>query len=108
MDHLLKAKGDTAQLQRDAAAYGITLEAHHLESERYRLWADLWPAVNVFQRCQTQWRSGPTGLLGLDYGAVFQMAPLLGVELDGRMMEDVQAMELHARDQLNRRLQRRT
>jgi hypothetical protein len=36
------------------------------------------------------------------------MAPLLGVELDGRMMEDVQAMELHARDQLNRRLQRRS
>jgi len=107
VDHLIRSKGDTAQLQQDAAAYGVILQAHHLQPEHYRLWADLWPAVNLFQRCQTQWRSGPAGLIGLDYPAVFQMAPLLGIPLDAAMMDDVQTMEVHARDLLNRQLRRK-
>ncbi|MFZ9959313.1 MAG: DUF1799 domain-containing protein [Candidatus Limnocylindrus sp.] len=106
MDHLFRSKGDTAQLQRDAEVYGVILQSHHLQPEHFCLWADLWPVVNLFMKCLTQWRSGPSGVLGLDYGAVFLMAPLLGTSLDAAMMDDMQTMEIHARDLLNRQLRR--
>lgn len=107
MDHLFRSKGDTAQLQRDAEAYGVILQGHHLQPEHFYLWADLWPVVNLFMRCLTQWRTGPAGVVGLDYGAVFQMAPLLATPLDAAMMDDMQTMEIHARDLLNRQLRRK-
>lgn len=103
MDHLLQSKGDTAQLQEDAARYGIVLEPHHLAPAEYGLWAELWPVVHLFMRCMTQWRTGPGGLVGLDYGAVWQMAGILGQAVDAAMMEDILQLELQARDVLNRR-----
>ncbi len=54
-------------------------------------------------RCQTQWRATSGGVLGLDYGVLLQLAPVYGVVVDAAMMDDIQAMELHAREQLNRR-----
>jgi len=54
-------------------------------------------------RCQTQWRATSGGVLGLDYGVLLQLAPVYGVEVNAAMMDDIQAMELHAREQLNRR-----
>lgn len=103
MDHLLRARGDTTQLQQDAAAYGITIEPHHLQPVHYRLWAELWPPVQLFMRCLTQWRVADGRVLGLDYGPLFLMAPLLGIELTAAMMDDIQQLELHGRELLNRR-----
>lgn len=103
MDHLLRSKGSTAQLQADAAAYGVILERHHLESADYRLWAEHWPAVELFMHCQTQWRATSSGVVGLDYGVMLQLAPLLGVALDAQVLDDVQTMEAHAIGKLNRR-----
>ena len=57
----------------------------------------------LFMRCQTQWRATSGGALGLDYGVLLQLAPVYGVEVNAAMMDDIQAMELHAREQLNRR-----
>jgi hypothetical protein len=67
------------------------------------LWEELWPAVVLFMRCQTQWRATSGGVLGLDYGVLLQLAPVYGVTVNAAMMDDIQAMELHAREQLNRR-----
>lgn len=40
--------------------------------------------------------------MGLDYGAVLQMMDLYAVEKKRQMMEDLQVMESHARDLLNK------
>lgn len=105
MDHLLQARGDTTQLTADAAAYGVQLQPHLLQPiEAFELWPELHPQVQLFAQSLTQWRVYRERLLGLDYGAVLQLATVLGIAVDPVMMGDIQAMEIHARDLLNRRI----
>lgn len=54
---------------------------------------DAWPAVEMFLRCQTQWRSGVAGLLGLDYVAVELLFRLYGAKEPDRLLEDMQVIE---------------
>lgn len=54
-------------------------------------------------RCATQWRSGSNGVMGLDYGVVFQVASLYQIKDLTSVMEDLQVMELHARDLINKK-----
>lgn len=92
-------------MQADAARYGVILEPHHLAPVDCRLWAELWPVVSLFQRSQTQWRATSGGVVGLDYGPVLgQLAQLLGVTVDLQLLDDLQVMELHARDAINRKV----
>ena len=100
-------KGDTAQLQADAAAYGVILETHHVEPEQYGLWPEHAEAVDLFLRCMTQWRTSSAGVIGLDYGVVLSMASLYGITEPARMLENLQVMELHARELINKRLEQR-
>lgn len=103
MNHLFRSRGDTAQAEADAARFGVILQAHHLAPRNHHLWAELWPVVNLFQRSMTQWRATSGGVVGLDYGVILgHLAPLYGVTVDPEMMDDLQTMELHARDLLNR------
>lgn len=81
----------------------MILEAHHLKPKDYALWAELAPVVDLFHRCLTQWRSGPSGVMGLDYVAVLQVAGVLGLPVTAAIMQDIQTMELHARELLNRK-----
>ena len=53
-------------------------------------------------RCQTQWRTGPKGLLGLDYGAVLAMANLWSMEHVRDTMTDVQIIEATILEQLSK------
>ena len=50
---------------------------------------DLWTAI------QTQWRVAFGGLVGLDYPAVFQVAAVMGIEIDDLILKKVQGLELH-------------
>ena len=52
-----------------------------------------WEAVQMFMRCQTQWRTGLAGPLGLDYGAVRWLLRLYEVEDHRSVLEDLQTME---------------
>lgn len=52
-----------------------------------------WPAVEMFLRCQTQWRTGVAGPIGLDYGAVEWLLRLYEVEDPRSVLEDLQIME---------------
>jgi hypothetical protein len=101
------SKGDTAQLQADAAAYGIILEPHHVEPEKYPLWPEHADAVDLFLRCMTQWRASGNGVIGLDYGVVLQLASLYGIRDPGATLEELQVMELHARDLINKQAEKR-
>ena len=52
-----------------------------------------WEAVQMFMRCQTQWRVGMAGPIGLDYGAVNWLLRLYEVDDPRSVLEDLQTME---------------
>lgn len=103
MEHLLHGGSSVNdELLSDAAAAGITLPENLTKPKDCALWAEHWPAVELFMRCATQWRSGANGVLGLDYGVVLQMARLYQIQDLAVVMEDLQVMELHARELINK------
>lgn len=59
--------------------------------------------VEMFLRCQTQWRTTMNGLLGLDYGAVAWLLRLYEVEDPRSLLEDLQVMEAAALVTINSR-----
>lgn len=62
-----------------------------------------WGAIEMFLRCQTQWRASANGVLGLDYGAVAWILRLYEIEDQRAMLEDLQVMEAAAMAKLNKR-----
>lgn len=90
-------KDDT---QADAAAFGIALPEQ--PADECEVWEENWPTVEMFLRCQTQWRTTMSGVLGLDYGAVAWLLRLYEVEDQRSMLEDLQVMEAAAMAVLNR------
>ena len=73
--------------------FGVVLEVTPV-SDDFEVWPDNWPVVELFLRCQTQWRVGVNGLVGLDYGAVSWVLRLYATEDQHRaMLEDLQVME---------------
>lgn len=71
---------------------GVALPEQQAD-EDYEVMPDAWPVVQMFLRCQTQWRTTMNGLLGLDYGAVAWLLRLYEVEDQRSMLEDLQVME---------------
>lgn len=55
----------------------------------------------MFLRCQTQWRIGQSGLVGLDYNVVLGMLPLYPVERPTDLIEDLRVMENRAVQLIN-------
>jgi hypothetical protein len=56
----------------------------------------------MFLRCQTQWRIGISGIIGLDYTSVLEMIKLYLVEDTVAMLENLQIMEAAALQALNK------
>jgi hypothetical protein len=71
---------------------GVALPESKPESD-FEVWEENWSAVEMFLRCQTQWRTTMGGLLGLDYGAVAWLLRLYEVEDQRSLLEDLQIME---------------
>jgi hypothetical protein len=87
----------------DAAAYGVELDPAILNPEDYGVWEENWDAVDLFLRCQTQWRTGPGGVIGLDYSALLAVASLcLPASAEKQtILEEVQIMEGRALELFN-------
>ena len=49
--------------------------------------------VEMFLRCQTQWRTTMSGVLGMDYGAVAWLFMMYEVKDPRALLEDLQVME---------------
>ena len=49
--------------------------------------------MQMFLRCQTQWRSGPAGVIGLDYLALDLAFRLYEADDPATMLEDIQVIE---------------
>lgn len=76
----------------DAAAFGIDI-GEPAPPEHFEVEPDAWDAVQMFLRCQTQWRTGPGGVIGLDYLALEMAFRLYGASDPAAMLEDIQVME---------------
>lgn len=84
------------KLKASAEGLGITPPPEWFQREPpkpFQVWPENWPAVELFLRCQTQWRLGPYGRVGLDYPAVLAMARLYRAKAIPATMEDLQAIE---------------
>jgi hypothetical protein len=103
VEHLLHGSSANKELLADAAAFGLALPEAMLAPKVYYIWHEHLDVLNLFMRCMTQWRCGASGVVGLDYGVVLKMASLYQITEDlARVMEDLQTMELHARDLINK------
>ena len=61
-----------------------------------------WQTVEMFLRCQTQWRVGMSGIIGLDYTSVLKMIKLYNIEDHTAMLESLQIMEASVLSALNK------
>lgn len=84
-------------MQTAADGLGISLPAELLQPppapEAFKVWPENWPAVELFLRCQTQWRVSQFGRVGLDYPAIMAVARLYRVRLNPSLMDDLQEIE---------------
>jgi len=76
----------------DAAVLGV-VGFEPGQPEHFEVEPDAWPALMMFLDCQTQWRTGPGGLIGLDYGAVAWLFRLRSVADETAMLSDLQIIE---------------
>jgi hypothetical protein len=103
VEHLFRGSSANKELLADAAAFGMTLPDAILAPKVYHIWPEHMEVLSLFLRCITQWRCSSNGVIGLDYGVVLQMASLYQITEDlAGVMEDLQIMELHARDLINK------
>ena len=72
-------------------------------TDDFEVWEENWPVLEMFLRCQTQWRTTMSGVLGLDYGAVAWVLKLYEVEDQRALLEDLQVMEAAAMVTINTR-----
>lgn len=80
-------------------AYGITeemLPAHIRKPSNCEVWPEHADAVLIFLKCSTQWRTGPNGLVGLDYSVVLPLMDLCQVDDKLTVLDDLQVMEHYA------------
>lgn len=60
------------------------------------VWACNWTAFQVFKAVMTQWRSGFSGFIGLDYTALKTIMDIHGIEDQMQMLDDIAVMEIEA------------
>ena len=73
------------------------------QSKVFEVLEENWPALELFLRCQTQWRTTMNGVLGLDYVAIAWLFRLYAVKDKRAMLEDLQIMDAAAMATLNAR-----
>ena len=76
-----------------------------IKPREYEVWPEHEDAVILFLRCQTQWRVGGLGVVGLDYAVVLQVMDLYAVGDRRQALEDLQVMESRAKELINKAAQ---
>ena len=61
--------------------------------EHFEVWPENWAALDLFLRCQTQWRTDNGQRVGLVYSELIAIGSLYSVENLGRVVEGVQVIE---------------
>lgn len=80
------------------ALAGGAFSAEDFEPDPVECWPDCEPALRLFQRLRTQWRTGMNGPTGLDYGPLFALMERmrLGDDEHDALFEDIQTLEAGA------------
>lgn len=64
------------------------------------VWPDNWPVLDVFIKCNTQWRTGLNGAYGLDYSVLPWLFEMCSVPDHKQAFKDIQIMERAALDEM--------
>lgn len=85
------------------AALGLKA-SDYTDDDTVFVWAENWPAVDLFIAMGTQWRTGSSGATGLDYVALPTVLRLKGVPRPqwAEMFEAVRVMEYAALEELRK------
>lgn len=107
-DHLFGSDAitdaDAKEIDEQAAIFGIeTLDTDELKTPPYEVWKDHISALNTFLRCVTQWRTGTSGVVGLDYNVVLQVMVLYDVPNRPAVLDEVRVIEDRAVALLNKK-----
>ena len=70
------------------------------EEKDFAVWPENWDALELFLRCQTQWRTSVGGVTGLDYSSVLGLVNMYAYSKE--TFEDLQIMEAKAIELLNK------
>ena len=89
--------------ETDADAAALSIVMPEQPRHDFEVWEENWSVVEMFLRCQTQWRTTMSGVLGLDYGAVAWLFKMYAVEDPRALLEDLQIMEAAAMMVINTR-----
>lgn len=82
------------QTDSDLEAFGLVSQEPEQESEPpFEVWPENKDAVTMFVAASTQWRTGPGGVTGLDYNALFRLMELYVIKDQRETLEAVQVME---------------
>lgn len=87
---------------KDAAIFGIEPPPSKAAAN-YEVIEEAWPAVRVFLKVQTQWRTDSGTMIGLDYGAVRWVFDLLQIADPAEVLGDLQIMEATVVSVVNKR-----
>lgn len=66
------------------------------DNSDFEVWPENWMPLQVFSELSTQWRMGPGGPTGLDYGAVQWVMGLLKVKRQYEVLRDIRVLESSA------------
>ena len=66
----------------------------------FAVWPENWDAIELFLRCQTQWRTSVGGVTGFDYSSVLALVNMYAYDVS--VFEDLQIMEAAAIELLNK------
>ena len=75
------------------AAEGVADLLGSQAPEHFEVWPENWAALDLFLRCQTQWRTDNGKRIGLVYSELIAIGSLYSVENLGGVVEDVQVIE---------------
>lgn len=76
------------------AAFGLTLE--DMASDPVEILPDVWQSFEVFRAMATQWRTGMSGVTGLDYNCLPWLMKLHSIEDEAVALTDIRVMEASA------------
>lgn len=88
---------------KDAAAEIGCVPEDYVEPE-VEVWEENWTAIQLFTRFSTQWRMGPGGPAGLDYGVIQHELSRLHISDDDytATMDRLRVIEQAALDQIHK------
>lgn len=68
------------------------------------MWPDCWPAFELLEYLQTQWRTSMAGPVGLDYSVFMQVMGLRGLDADEQLalLDDLRVLERAALNEIHK------